>query len=111
MRFMDAEAPSQVSQALGCQKLRKRKSRAVASTLVRAAGSGSTRAIATAPSVLERYLSLARRPGIKGSIRFLYFVSSPRILGFVAMPACDNAGARATSGHAGWSVIASSGLR
>jgi hypothetical protein len=46
------------------------------------------RAIATAPSIVEkitmkaRCLSAARRPGIKGSIRFLIFRQLSKDLGF-----------------------------
>ena len=59
------------------QKLRKRKSLALASTYSRIAGSGSMRAIATAPIMVEkiekkaRSLSAVRLPGIKGIIRSL----------------------------------------
>jgi len=59
------------------QKLRKRKSLALASTYSLIAGSGSMRAIATAPIMVEkiekkaRSLSAVRLPGIKGIIRSL----------------------------------------
>ena len=67
------------------QKLRKRKSLALASTFSRIAGSGSIRAISIAPIIVEkieknaRSLSAVRRPGINGSIRLLYFTSSSTI--------------------------------
>jgi hypothetical protein len=90
---------------LSRRKLRKRKSCAVASTIARAAGSGSMRAIEIAPIMVEkittklRSLSATRRPGIKGSIRSLYFVSSPRIWTFIVSSALANSGARAANGH------------
>ena len=58
----------------GGPKLRKRKSLALASTFSRIAGSGSMRAISTAPIIVEkiakkaRSLSRVRRPGMNGSI-------------------------------------------
>src|SRR5438445_6153479 len=61
----------------GGQKLRKRKSLALLSTVSRIAGSGSIRAISTAPIIVEkiakkaRSLSVVRRPGMNGTIRFL----------------------------------------
>ena len=59
------------------QKLRNRKSLALPSTFSRIARSGSMRAISTAPVIVEkiakkaRSLSATRRPGMKGTIRFL----------------------------------------
>ena len=59
------------------QKLRNRKSLALVSTFSRIAGSGSMRAISTAPIIVEkiekkaRSLSAVRCPGIKGTIRSL----------------------------------------
>ena len=61
----------------GDQKLRKRKSLALPSTLSCIAGSGSMRAISIAPIIVEkiaknaRSLSTIRRPGMNGTIRLL----------------------------------------
>jgi hypothetical protein len=72
-----SQAPEgQLRQPRG-QKPRKRKSLALASTFSRVAGSGSMRAISTAPIIVEkiaknaRSRSAVRRPGINGIIRFL----------------------------------------
>ena len=67
----------QLRTTIPSQKLRKRKSLALASTFSRIAGSGSMRAISIAPIIVEkieknaRSLSAVRTPGIKGSIRSL----------------------------------------
>ena len=59
------------------QKLCKRNSLALANTFSLIAGSGNIRAISIAPIIVEkieknaRSLSTVRRPGIKGTIRFL----------------------------------------
>jgi hypothetical protein len=89
----------------GNQKLLKRKSRALARTFSRAARSGNMRAISTAPTIVEkitkkaRSLSLARCPGIKETIRSLYFRSSANICVLIRLPERASSGDSAVRGQ------------